>query len=105
MTNDKGTDYDTADLAQQIETLKADLKDLTEIMAGVGQSKAADIKEAAQDTFKSARDAGAEKVDYARAQAEHLGDEARQFVQRQPATALGVAVGVGFLIVLLGSRR
>lgn len=104
-TNGKGASVDTEDLAQQIETLKTDLKDLTSVIAGVGQTKVAEVRGAAEDTLRSARDAGVEKVEHVRAQAEQMGDDARQFVQCKPATAIGVAVGMGFLIGLLGRGR
>ncbi|SLN58022.1 DUF883 family protein [Pseudooctadecabacter jejudonensis] len=103
-TNGKTQTYDAADLSAQIEAIKADLAGLTEVLAGLGQSKVAQAQEHASATFESARAAGAEHADKARDQAERLGNEARDFIHRQPATALGVAAGVGFLIGFLGRR-
>ncbi|AUH34756.1 DUF883 family protein [Paracoccus tegillarcae] len=81
------------------------------------------VKERGAELAGAARDAGREYADRARHEAERLYEEGRQragdvanyaedtydevseMVRRKPAQALGIAVGVGFLVGLILARR
>lgn len=75
------------DLAAQIEALKEDLNTLTQTLSEVSASKS----EAAIDMAK-------DKTREAQLQAE-------EFVRTQPATSLGLAAGLGFLVGMITARR
>ncbi|MCE8006131.1 DUF883 domain-containing protein [Aestuariivita sp.] len=104
-TNGKTSTPDTSDLAAQIETLKTDLANLTSMIGEIGTAQSERAKGAIQDKLEGARETGAARVADAKDQAAKLGAEANDFVVRQPATALGIAAGIGFLIGMLGARR
>ena len=93
------------DLADQIATLKTDLADLTSLIGDMGAAQGAQAKEKMQERVEAARDAGAAHIDDAKVQAQKLGAEANDFITRQPATALGIAAGIGFLVGMLGARK
>ncbi|WP_224825074.1 YqjD family protein [Cognatishimia sp. MH4019] len=105
MTNGKAKSPNTGDLAEQINTIKSDIAELTSLMAEMGTAKTEDAKEKVRERVEQARDVGAAQLADAQVKAQKLGAEANDFVTRQPATALGIAAGVGFLIGMLGSRK
>lgn len=86
------------DLAAQIEILKNDLATLTHTIADLGSAKTTEAKQAATKTAANLHEAGREKLLEAQLQAE-------DFVQKQPATSIGIAAGLGFLVGLIAARR
>ncbi|GHA44081.1 hypothetical protein GCM10008927_06070 [Amylibacter ulvae] len=88
----------TEDLAKQIETLKGDLVDLTEMMGKVGKNKGQQIAQSARETGE----AQLAKVQHGAERAVHKADD---FVNEKPAMALGIAAGIGFLVGMTASRR
>ncbi|MFL4471770.1 YqjD family protein [Tateyamaria armeniaca] len=96
---------DASDLAAQIDTLKSDLADLTSLIGDMGKAKTESAKEDVQQKLDDMRDAGAAHMADARMHAEELGAQANDFITRQPATALGIAAGVGFLVGMISARK
>ena len=96
---------DAADLSEQIETLRNDLATLTQAIADLGKAKGDDAVNAAKTTLSDARDQAADAAETARLQAMELQDKADTFIKNQPATALGIVAGIGFLVGFLGSRK
>jgi ElaB/YqjD/DUF883 family membrane-anchored ribosome-binding protein len=94
-----------SDLAKQIETLQKDLGDLTSLMKDMGEAQAARLSEQAEAKVKELRDKGKHAAHAARDQAEDMHAQANAYIREQPATALGIAAGLGFLVGLLISRR
>lgn len=92
------SDVSIEDLSAQIEVLKSDISSLTSALGNYGKSKGEAAAESAKRTAQQARSAGEEKLLESQAQAE-------DFIRKQPATALGIAAGVGFLIGLVTARR
>lgn len=86
------------DLSAQIDVLKNDLSTLTQALSEYGMSKSQDAKRAAQQTAADLQTAGRDKAREAQAQAE-------DFVHNQPATSLGLAAGLGFLVGMITARR
>ncbi|WP_238370900.1 DUF883 family protein [Heliomarina baculiformis] len=86
------------ELSAQIETLRKDLSSLTETITEIGREKKSELT-------NTARRKKAEAEDYISTQARDARDQATEFVSAQPATALGIAAGIGFLIGCLTSRR
>ncbi|UWR26643.1 DUF883 C-terminal domain-containing protein [Sulfitobacter sp. S223] len=93
-----GNDVSVEDLSAQITTLKNDLATLTQTMADLGAAKTNEAKKAAAKTAEDLHSAGRDKILEAQLQAE-------DFVQKQPATSLGLAAGLGFLVGILTARR
>ena len=66
---------------------------------------AANVRDEAERLYHKGERRARQFSDQAAEEAEACYDELSQMVRRQPATALGVAAGVGFLLGLLIARR
>lgn len=95
----------SADLSAQIETLKADVAELTKVMGDYGRAQKAQLGATAEDSFEAAKQKGAETAEYARQQARDAYAGAEKTVRANPAASVGIAAGVGFLVGLLATRR
>lgn len=95
----------SADLAKQVEVLRKDLGALTEIIADLGKAKGDEAVAAAKTKVDDVRERATDTADTARLQAMELQDQANDFIKNQPATALGIAAGIGFLVGFMGSRK
>ncbi|MBI6629415.1 DUF883 family protein [Pontibaca salina] len=98
-------DPSAEDLAEQLEALRADVSKLAATMTDMGRASGARLGEAARAHAERAGNVAQSGVDAARAQAHEWEQQANDFVTRQPATALGIAAGVGFLVGLITARR
>lgn len=94
----KGKDVTIDELSAQIETLKNDLSTLTSTLSDYGVGKAEEVKQTAQQKAQEFKSAGRDKAIEAQLHTE-------EFVKTQPATALGLAAGLGFLVGMITSRR
>lgn len=94
-----------ADVAEQMAILRDDVRSLTETVAQVAQAKGQELTHAANEQLVSARNAANAGLGTAKAQAVHLQDQANDFVRDQPAAALAIAAGLGFLIGLSSGRK
>jgi ElaB/YqjD/DUF883 family membrane-anchored ribosome-binding protein len=86
------------DLSAQIEILKNDLSTLTQTLSDYGVAKTEEVTRSAKIKAEQLRAAGRETAADAQLQAE-------EFVRTQPATALGIAAGLGFLVGMFTARR
>lgn len=91
-------DVSIDDLSAQIELLKSDIADLTTAFGDYGKMKASKVQATAKKTAEDLAETGREKVLETQLQAE-------EFIRTQPATALGIAAGIGFLVGLVTARR
>lgn len=98
-------DATVADLTDQIDVLRRDLSALTGTMADLGKAKGSELTSAAAQQVDAAREKGAEAVEFASQRAKVAQHQANDFIQSQPATALGIAAGVGFLVGMMSTRR
>ncbi|SIT10532.1 Membrane-anchored ribosome-binding protein, inhibits growth in stationary phase, ElaB/YqjD/DUF883 family [Roseivivax lentus] len=96
---------DTEALMAQIDTLKADLASITELLGDIGARRTGETLESAKARYASARSEGERLYGEARHRAEDAQDQALEAIRRQPATAIGIAVGLGFLFGFLTSRK
>tara|TARA_R110002072_G_scaffold1309_11_gene10711 strand:- start:329 stop:649 length:321 start_codon:yes stop_codon:yes gene_type:complete len=99
-TNRKKSNHDVTvdDLSEQIAVLKSDIAALTNTLGAYGKAKTTEATETAKDTVDDLAAAGRVKAIETQKQAE-------EFIRTQPATALGIAAGVGFLVGLITARR
>ena len=98
-------DATTEELAGQIEAIRADIASLTQTIAAIGKAKGAELSDAARERAAAAIAKGGEQAELLRQQALRLNDEAQDFVAQRPATSLGIAAGLGFVVGMLMSRR
>lgn len=96
---------DTSDLADQIETLKSDIAELTRLVGAYGQSKGREAGAAARETAENVKAKGEAQIEDLKVQAAQAQKAAEDMVARQPGAALGIAVGLGFLAGFLVSRK
>ena len=106
VTNSEAT---ADDLTAQVATLRADVTALTELLGDYTKSKGAELSETAKEKFTSVRDESkaraAAAAEAAGQHATQLHGQANDFVKNQPATAMGVAAGIGFLIGFMSGRK
>ncbi len=93
------------DLAQQIETLRADLSRIAETMGELARLRA----EEQAERLREARDhVGRMAEQEARRIYRQAGDameQADEMIRERPAMAVGIAAGLGFLVGLMMSAR
>ncbi len=94
-----------ADLTKQIDTLKSDISKLTSLVGELGTSKAAAARDAAREKAQELRSEGERYAKEAGQMAHDSAEAALDTVRRQPATAVALAVGIGFLVGLVTSSR
>ncbi|WP_292019050.1 DUF883 domain-containing protein [Maritimibacter sp. UBA3975] len=100
-----GMDKDVKDLQAQIEQLKGDVSELTTTLRDVGNSTAAEYKTRAKKTAKKARAKGQKAAQDAQDSAAAYYRTAEGQVRENPAAAVGIAAGVGFMVGLFLSRK
>lgn len=94
----------TEDLARQVEALKADISLLTESLGEYGRATGRHYKSEAQRRASGLRREAEVRADHLRHVAEDRYDEIEHYVQENPATALGIAAGIGLLVGLMTRR-
>ncbi|MCX7560195.1 DUF883 domain-containing protein [Sulfitobacter sp. F26204] len=94
-----------ADVAEQMEILRTDIGALTATVSELAQIKGSELSQTAKDQISAVKDSAVHQVDAARKQAMQLHDQADEFARTQPAAALGIAAGLGFLVGMMMSRK
>ena len=92
------SDLSLEDLSKQIEILKSDISSLTSTLGEYAKSKGAEATDTAKAKAQKVAETGRDKAVEAQLHAE-------EFIRTKPATALGIAAGLGFLIGMITSRR
>jgi ElaB/YqjD/DUF883 family membrane-anchored ribosome-binding protein len=95
----------SANLADQMDVLRKDLNALTDIITDLGRAKGEEAIAAAKAKVDGVREKATDTADTARLQAMELQKHADDFMRSNPATALGIAAGIGFLVGFMGSRK
>ncbi len=93
------------DMSKQMAILRDDIANLTAAVAEYGKAQATILRTAATDQASGIADAGKVAARAVRAKAESTYSDAEEAVRANPAAAVGVAAGVGFLVGLLATRR
>lgn len=93
------------DLRRQLEALRADLASVTSTLAEIGKHKGDAVAGSLRDGASKIFAAGEEKAGQMAHAAGDIYAEYSEMTRRNPATALGIAAGVGFIVGLLLSRR
>ncbi|VVT19376.1 conserved hypothetical protein [Roseovarius sp. EC-HK134] len=92
-------------LSQQISTLREDISAISKTLAGLGGTTRDAAVDGARRKVSQLRDASSEQLHAAQHHAEDMGQQAADAVRNQPAAAVGLAVGVGFLLGFLTGRK
>ena len=94
-----------ADLTAEIQTLRNDLSSLTGTIADLAKTKGNHVSQAAAEQADLAQQKAHEATEFVSARAKAAQHQAEDFVKQQPATALGIAAGIGFLVGMMSTRR
>ena len=92
------TDASISEVSEQIKILQKDLAALTSTVGEYTSAKSAQVRDTAIEKASEYANAGRDKAIETQLHAE-------EFVRTQPATALGIAAGVGFLVGIFTARR
>ncbi len=95
----------TDDLEAQIAALKADVAALTGTLKDMGIQKGVSLKSSAKDSAEALRKRGEDTAADLKKSAQHYYATAESQVRENPAAAIGIAAGVGFLVGLIMNRR
>ncbi|SFT86401.1 DUF883 family protein [Sedimentitalea nanhaiensis] len=101
----KPSDGETEDLAQQLADLRADLTKITNTLAEMGSKRSEAAVESLRGSAQALRDQGEQSLKVAQARAQNVTQQAENAVRDQPAMAVGIAVGLGFLLGVITSRK
>ncbi len=94
-----------ADVAQQLAVLREDIATLTATIAEYGKAQGSAMKASAAEKAAEFAQTGASAADAIKAQAEKSYSDAEEAVRTNPAAAVGIAAGLGFLVGMLTARR
>ncbi|SDX14802.1 DUF883 family protein [Roseicitreum antarcticum] len=95
----------TDDLYEQFETLKKDMAQLTQAIGKLATSRADEAVAYAGSAREHFTDAASQRLEKAQASVNEYGTRAEGYARENPAQAMGVAAGVGFLAAMLLVRR
>jgi len=103
-SNGKDPNPTPEQMAAQIDTIREDIGTLTRLMTDYTRAKENELEARLKDGIEGAKAHGRQVATDARVRTERAGAQARARVAEQPATALGIAAGLGFLVGWLGRR-
>lgn len=101
----KGDDVTTEDLRENLIELRKDFKDLLTTVERLAAAQAGGVSGHVREGLRAYADRGEEMFGVAREQAERVYDDLHETVERNPLTAMLIALGLGFIIGLLTRHR
>ncbi|MGO4909622.1 YqjD family protein [Pseudorhodobacter sp. W20_MBD10_FR17] len=93
------------DLSKQVAVLREDIANLTSIVAEYSKAQSAQLKSKVEEKAADLAETGASAAQAAKATAKVAYSDAEDSIRENPAAAVGIAAGLGFLVGLLTSRR
>jgi len=93
------------DIKQQLATLQADVAELSKAVSSYGRARGNEAKLAAEQTATDLKNRADQLSKDAEVQLRSGYATAEGAVRENPAAAVGIAAGVGFLVGLITSRR
>lgn len=94
-----------SDLSRQVAVLREDIANLTAIVAEYSKAQGGQIKAIVADKAADLAESSAKAANSAKATAKVAYSEAEESIRSNPASAVGIAAGLGFLVGLMTSRR
>ena len=104
-TNNFRAEASSAELQAQIAALKSDIAALTSTIADYGKAKGKSAAASAKATMEDARAKGGEQLAVFQDEAVKAYRSVETSARENPAAAVGIAAGIGFLFGLLTTRR
>jgi len=104
-TTQTKTDPTIEDLQEQITTLREDISALTTTLGNYGKARSEDLSASARAQAQRMAAMGEAGLADAQRQATDAYSQAETRVRENPATAMGMAAGLGFLVGLIMGRR
>jgi ElaB/YqjD/DUF883 family membrane-anchored ribosome-binding protein len=101
----KGEDISTEDLRENLIELRKDFKELLTTVERLAAAQAGSVSGQVREGLRTYADKGEEVFGLAREQAERVYDDLHETIERNPLTALMIALGLGFLIGFLTRSR
>ncbi len=95
----------SGDVSAQMAVLRDDIANLTATVAEYGKAQGMVLRSAAAEKAAGLAESGAAATHAIRAKAEKTYSDTEDAVRANPAAAIGIAAGVGFVIGLLTTRR
>jgi ElaB/YqjD/DUF883 family membrane-anchored ribosome-binding protein len=93
------------DLVKQVAVLREDIASLMATVAEYSKAQSAQMKSKVEEKAAHLAESGASAAQAAKATAKVAYSDAEDTIRENPAAAVGIAAGLGFLVGLLTSRR
>lgn len=101
----KAEDISTEDLRENLVELRRDFKELLTTVERLAAAQAAGVSDQVREGLQGYADKGEEMFGLAREHAERAYDDLHDTVERNPLTAMMIALGLGFVIGMLTRNR
>lgn len=101
----KAEDISTEDLRENLVELRRDFKELLTTVERLAAAQAAVVSDQVREGLQGYADKGEEMFGLAREHAERAYDDLHDTVERNPLTAMMIALGLGFVIGMLTRNR
>jgi ElaB/YqjD/DUF883 family membrane-anchored ribosome-binding protein len=100
MSNNSNPDASSSreKLVEDMKVLSKDVQELLKATASVVGEKAADARARVQDSLKVAQDKFSTVQENVRAKSQEAFEKSDAYVRENPWNAVGIAVGIGFLL-------
>lgn len=95
----------SGDVNQQMAVLREDIANLSAAVADYGKAQGLHLKSAAAEKAAQVAQSGTETAAAVKQKAEVAYSDAESAVRANPAAAVSIAIGLGFLVGLMTSRR
>lgn len=95
----------SSDVNEQMAVLREDISNLTAAVASYGKAQGLELKSAAAHKAAELAESGAQTAASVRKNAEVAYSDAENAVRTNPAAAVGIAAGLGFLVGMIATRR
>lgn len=101
----KVSNAEVEQLTDQIDALKSDIVTISKTLTEMGAARRDAIASGASEKVAQLRSTGEKHLKDAQIKAEDMASQTADAVRRQPAAAVGIAVGVGFILGFLSGRK
>ncbi|MBK0327811.1 DUF883 family protein [Rhodobacteraceae bacterium F11138] len=99
------SDEETKALSSQLSDLRADLAGISKTLSDMGSRRGDAAVETLRDSAQSLREHGERTLQAAQSQVQEAGQQTQSAIRQQPAAAVGIAVGLGFLLGFATARK
>lgn len=101
----KASKSEAQQLSDQIEALKSDIASISQTLVDMGTVRRDAVVSEASDKVAHLRKRSEQQLHDAQAKVEDIANQTTEAVRQQPAAAVGIAVGLGFMLGFLTGRK